>query len=108
MEKELDRIVCERLTQLLAVAGGQMGVGEASRGTGKMLCGHWVGGEQGDRSSSSGGGSHARSPDGLQRKGWQNLSGEWLWEVRTDGKRGEPGFPLEPLSRGQPCLVPCQ
>lgn len=25
MEKELDRIVCERLTQLLAVAGGQMG-----------------------------------------------------------------------------------
>lgn len=77
MEKEFDRIVGERLTQLLAV-GRTDGGGGASRGTGKMLCGSWVGGEEGDQGRSSGRGSRALSPDGLQ-------AAELAWGVGVGG-----------------------
>lgn len=67
-----------------------MGVGVgASRGMRNMLCGHWVGSEVGDQGSSrGGGGSSDLNPDGLQRR----TELVWFWEVRTDGKKDDPGI----------------
>lgn len=80
MEKELDRIVCEAQPAVSCFREDRRGVGGTSRGTGEIPCGHWVGGEEGDQGT-AGGVSRAQSPGGFQRKGQQNLPGEWLREV---------------------------
>lgn len=49
MEKELDRIVCEAQPAVSCFREDRWGVGGTSRGTGEILCGRWVGGEEGDQ-----------------------------------------------------------